>query len=628
MRASIIVICCLSVMPGLADQGASQIHLDDGGGLIEYWDTTSLTSPGVNDQWSGRPLDGDVLWHYHIPDGGGGQRNTCAFGNDYDHVLSGGWFLGFKLFATLGDGQPVWEWYEEGSEGHRGGFAPVGAESADIFYGVWYNNFDTSLFRIYRFDSQTAGPLWTYDASAAGYTTENMWSNDLRLDCTPDGSLLAVGVKHDGHPAVLFFGPDSSTPLGVWEDTGNAFGPSKVRLSDDGSVVVLRAGTTFYRVDVATAATVASWSAGSNEGWAVSTDASLMGYANAPLTVVEWNAGAGEYQQLWQYQHPGSPTHYVGTMAFSDDNAELAVGWWEFDMYNMLQCFFTHHQVAGDGQPDWEYATPRGTDSEYQDRPVSCSLSADGRLIAFGTWGNADQTHDEVLVFDNENPTEPYYGLDHLGSCEHVELSADGLLLTSAGKTVHVNEMGSGGDVYAAELDPLVGVGDGVLSAEGLEDGVLLDWTSAVGGRATVLRDGAVVAAGLTSSAWLDRDAAPGRTHRYTVRLQTPDGELLLLGPVEVFYDAGTANRTALNLPHPCPCDTACVVEVELSSASLAELVLYDLAGRRIQVIHCGVLAPGRHDFTLQTSSLSEGLYLLRLTAAGEVQNRRLIVAR
>lgn len=628
MRASIIVICCLSVMPGLADQGASQIHLDDGGGLIEYWDTTSLTSPGVNDQWSGRPLDGDVLWHYHIPDGGGGQRNTCAFGNDYDHVLSGGWFLGFKLFATLGDGQPVWEWYEEGSEGHRGGFAPVGAESADIFYGVWYNNFDTSLFRIYRFDSQTAGPLWTYDASAAGYTTENMWSNDLRLDCTPDGSLLAVGVKHDGHPAVLFFGPDSSTPLGVWEDTGNAFGPSKVRLSDDGSVVVLRAGTTFYRVDVATAATVASWSAGSNEGWAVSTDASLMGYANAPLTVVEWNAGAGEYQQLWQYQHPGSPTHYVGTMAFSDDNAELAVGWWEFDMYNMLQCFFTHHQVAGDGQPDWEYATPRGTDSEYQDRPVSCSLSADGRLIAFGTWGNADQTHDEVLVFDNENPTEPYYGLDHLGSCEHVELSADGLLLTSAGKTVHVNEMGSGGDVYAAELDPLVGVGDGVLSAEGLEDGVLLDWTSAVGGRATVLRDGAVVAAGLTSSAWLDRDAAPGRTHRYTVRLQTPDGELLLLGPVEARLAGNSSGGLALDPPYPSPASNSLTLSYILPEAGTAAiLTVCDLSGRCLTTQPLDP-NPGRHSLIIDVSGYPPGVYIVRIAGDYASTSRRFVINR
>ncbi len=626
---------CLTALAAGAIEGDTRSYVDDKGAVAAT--TPVALSAAATTYLPARvapePLS-QILWHYNIPDGGGGQRNTCCYGHDYDYILSGGWFQGFKMFETAGNGDPLWEWYEDGGEGHRGGFAPVGAEDADVFYGVWYNNFDTSLFRVYRFShDSSSGPDWTFDAHASGYTSENMWSNDLRLDCTADGALLAVGVKHDGHPAVLFFGPDSSTPLGVWEDASNSFGPSKVRLSADGDVVVLRAGGSFYRVDTATATTVAQWDVGSNDGWSISSDAALMSYANAPLTVVQWNAMTQQYEELWQYQHPGTPLHYVGTSAFTDDGAELVVGWWEFDMNNMLQCFFTHHQIAGDGTPDWEYATPRGTDTEYQDRPVDCDISADGRIIAFATWGNADETHDEALVFDAENPGQPWFGIDHPGSCEHIQLSADGLLLASSGKTVHVNEMGSGGDVYSAEVDPPSAVEDVELAARAVDDGVLVAWTihGETPARLRVLRGGEApvdVSGSLAgrNTRWLDLEAAPGETYSYWIEVTDSGGETRLFGPVEARVPGETL-ATALAAPWPNPARDAFSTIVELSARTAVELALYDLAGRRVALLHSGELAAGRHEFSSSTDGLAGGVYLLRLEGAGDTLTRRLVVA-
>ncbi len=56
-------------------------------------------------------------------------------------------------------------------------------------------------------------------------------------------------------------------------------------------------------------------------------------------------------------------------------------------------------------------------------------------------------------VFDDLAPEAPVFSINTPGSVFHVDISSDGRYITSAGKHVHANQMGSGTDVYMAEID-------------------------------------------------------------------------------------------------------------------------------------------------------------------------------
>jgi hypothetical protein len=149
------------------------------------------------------PPDCEILWQYHIDDGGP-QRNCVAVGCDEGYVWSGGWYGSGKLFETTGDGVPLWEFERERA------FGVAAAEDADIFYGAWHDDRDGS-FEVYRFHAGSSTPDWTWDGGAAGYAPYNIYKPG-RMACSDDGGVLAVGGNDGDSLAVVFLAPDSAEP--------------------------------------------------------------------------------------------------------------------------------------------------------------------------------------------------------------------------------------------------------------------------------------------------------------------------------------------------------------------------------------------------------------------------------
>ncbi len=78
----------------------------------------------------------------------------------------------------------------------------------------------------------------------------------------------------------------------------------------------------------------------------------------------------------------------------------------------------------------------------------------------------------------------------------------------------------------------------------------------------------------------------------------------------------------------PQPIHTSGQVRVQTDASGDADLALYDVRGRRVQVLHTGPLASGAHAFRLDASSLAPGVYLARLATESGVRVQRVVVAR
>lgn len=120
---------------------------------------------------------------------------------------------------------------------------------------------------------------------------------------------------------------------------------------------------------------------------------------------------------------------------------------------------------------------------------------------------------------------------------------------------------------------------------------------------------------------------SPGQ-HVFRLRQVDTDGTAAQTDPVSVRIR--TDKSLSLSPPSPNPARTRATVHYGLPEPveGSVTLRLYDMMGRRVRSVDVGApsVSPGRHSQTLDVSSLSSGVYVLRLTAEGRSVTRKLTV--
>lgn len=97
----------------------------------------------------------------------------------------------------------------------------------------------------------------------------------------------------------------------------------------------------------------------------------------------------------------------------------------------------------------------------------------------------------------------------------------------------------------------------------------------------------------------------------------------------EVEAQVTLAERYALSEGYPNPFRQRATLELAVREAQEVRVEVYDVLGRRVEVIHRGELAANEtHRFTVEASGLSSGLYLLRVTGEEFAATRRLVLVR
>ncbi len=97
------------------------------------------------------------------------------------------------------------------------------------------------------------------------------------------------------------------------------------------------------------------------------------------------------------------------------------------------------------------------------------------------------------------------------------------------------------------------------------------------------------------------------------------------LGATSVAAEEGPSGDVGIGAVYPNP--TAREATVAFSAQGDARLEVFDALGRRVAVLHDGPVAPDA-TATLDARTLAPGIYVVRLTAGGEVSSRRFVVAR
>lgn len=106
------------------------------------------------------------------------------------------------------------------------------------------------------------------------------------------------------------------------------------------------------------------------------------------------------------------------------------------------------------------------------------------------------------------------------------------------------------------------------------------------------------------------------------------DDVILSAGPLSTGIDASVPQTLALSQPYPNPTTGFAHLTYELAQPGPAAVTLYDLLGRQVRHTPMGFQTVGKHAFRVDLSDVSSGVYFVRLNASGQVQTRRIVVAR
>ena len=412
--------------------------LDVGGGDARGNDDAFVLDGGDAGS-SGPPT---ILWGYHKPNGSPNLRSTMAMSNGGAHVWTGGFWGGGKLFKVAGgDGTPLWEYEKPGC------FGVAAAKSSDVLYGVWDRKEDNGplvAFEVSEFTSASSTPLWTYNGLAEGYTQHSIDTAGL-MATSADGNVLAVAaqIEKDTTPVILFFRKGEGKPYATHVLPS---GGRQLRMSDDGSTLLVHGGTEVRRIDTKSGAESPSVEVGSGtDAFGMSADASVFVQGFFKLKAYRWNGSS--YDAAWEYSLDGKATS--GAVAVADDNDSIVAAWTATST-NQLG-YVTRFSLKQGNVPTWRYDLKPDKSTTGQSAAWA-AISSTGAWSAVSWWGTEHNVNPEVTVFRDEAPSEPYFGIDLPGSGFVVGMTNDGRYLTAVGKGVHANETGNGGSVVAAEI--------------------------------------------------------------------------------------------------------------------------------------------------------------------------------
>ena len=222
-----------------------------------------------------------------------------------------------------------------------------------------------------------------------------------------------------------------------------------------------------------------------------------------------------------------------------------------------------------------------------------------------------------------------------MATCD-VGVSAGNVYATAAGKHVHFNQTGRGGDIYAVRLDddvPVTGPDAFAARAEGRAVRVSWDgkWEDLAG--FNLYRDSSADAGRVKLNAELitgrppfrfaDRDVTPGEAYKYWLEAVDVSGARETFGPAEIELGLKPA-AFALYGNAPNPARGATTFAFSLPAAGPASLTVYDLAGRKVWR-YGETFAAGANEVAASLA-FAPGVYVYRLEAGGEAAARKIVI--
>ncbi len=591
------------------------------------------------------PLDDPaILWTRNLATGI--FNSTAITTGDYAYTGSG---LNVPREAAqyeiLGNGVPLntiqgTEW-EVAAAPHGGRWAAVDRNSD--------NN-----CTLYLMADSTNALMWSYPLGWGGVAGAD------GMQFSENGEILVVWFTRapQAQPRLLAWDltiPDTIPLLDYEAPAGQGTYARALAISADGSILAATADQYCHIVetDGGFVRDVVDFQA-SNDALALSADGNLLMSGFQGVKLYSWDGT--HYSMRWQ---AGMNNRYVGQLIISPDTS-YCVSCWYSAQYN--RNYIRVQDVAG-GTVLWSYNYRQGTG--YQDLPVDADVSVDGNWFAVGSWGDQGSQNGEVVVFSRYYPT-PYYELDMAGSCFSLDLSADAHELIAAGKHVHANQFGNGGDAYCVDLDlppeePIPHV-DSLITFEDVicfcQDTVTIParlWNS---GYLAYQVDGLIITEVPDDGGHFEFDSSlfpisvqPGDTVELALRYShCLMGFQINAGPYWLDWVIGTdtlrseipflfvelcsdADDKLIPLPssfilssYPNPFNNTTEISFSLPAPSIVRLSTTDILGREVEELQSGALSAGNHRLSWNANDLPSGVYFARIESRFGVKSSKLLL--
>jgi hypothetical protein len=377
---------------------------------------------------------------------------------------------------------------------------------------------------------------------------------------------------------------------------------------------------------------------------------------------VVFGGTVGASVDVWQLSLSGEPTWSI----LAADGAPPIAGYGMTTIYDPVRdrmlmfggstsddYFGVHNQVwelTLSDSPDWRQLSPLGTPPSPRRTLTSLYDPLRDRMITFGGW---DGMSNDTTSFLGDT-----WALSLSGELRWTQLLPDGDTpigrdaMTAAYDAKHDRLVVFGGwsgttmlgDTWfldwgeassaavlmpSAQADPGVAhVHWGVQGATGTQAAVFRRQTGTPWSSIAMVQRG-----GSGDVSYEDHAVTPGGRYAYLVAVPSHQGEAFggevwVNIPTAVDVGPGSGLEFALQPVTPNPLVDRFTASFVLPVSGPARLDLHDLSGRQLLAREVGSLGPGRHQLDLGSGrDMAPGMYFLRLSQAGRVQSRRVMVS-
>jgi len=122
-------------------------------------------------------------------------------------------------------------------------------------------------------------------------------------------------------------------------------------------------------------------------------------------------------------------------------------------------------------------------------------------------------------------------------------------------------------------------------------------------------------------SALADPDQIPVHVSNYEYRMLPKTDVIPYLG-----IDANQPVRFELSQAYPNPASDLCSLRLTLSGSARVDVKVFSILGAEMLTISKGILPAGEQSLTLDVSTLTKGVYFVRVEAGGQSQTRKIII--
>jgi hypothetical protein len=604
------------------------------------------THTGADILWKVEDWWYDPYWGYFGP-----ICEDIDVSADGNYVLVS-WYLNderWELYDAYGEGEPLWTYeFEEEVEWDLYGSISADGSVIACCVDMWLQP-EGYVGALFKFDNASGEPDWIYEFPYKGDDWDVI-SRPIDVQVTPDGSWIICVVTNviadpDIPHQLYIFDSSSDVPLLIADipDEGPYNPCYGIDITDDGSLIAFGAGNRIYVYnDAGEQVNVFNNEPNWQFAPSLSPDGEWLVYGNyfGEIRLNRWNGS--EFEQAWQYTLTG----YLNTWVMPVDviNDKVMIG--------TLMSDDTGHLVDIEGYVymfDTSSPEPIWVSDDFGHTFWDVSLNEeDGTIGLAASNGPVSGKGWRAALFDTGNP-KPFFVMDesYPGSHYACDLSYDGSIGATAGKIRHATEMASGGMAYCIESSGAIDVALDYFVAKPTEAGIELDWavnhdetfygfniyreplisTPVKANTGSKHKINAETITGSSPYSYVDADVEPGTTYVYWLEAIDGAGVSERFGPVKCTAGEKSAFLSlAQNAPNPAKGTTT--IAFTLPDRGPVDIRVYDISGRVVSEIAKEEYDAGQHEVELNVGNLANGVYVYRLTAAGDTLVRKMVVAR